>query len=105
MSPLLPIPGEAVSSALVGGTSEQPFGSYSVPVYMKWTFNYLCKLWKIAQKFIWEYYDGEERSAADDKASSKFAEGILFELLEWASSLPLELARGDHNDHGVVLLQ
>lgn len=104
-SPLLPIPDEAISTALGKGDSRRPFDSYSVPPYMKWTFNNLCKLWEIAQKFLWEYYDGDERTLADNTATVVFAETILHELLEWAASLPLDLARGDHNHHGVLLVQ
>ena len=82
-SPLLPIPDEAVATALGKATNQKAFDSYSVPVYMKCTFNSLCKLWKIAQKLLWEYYGGDDRTLAEDKATIKFAEDLLVELLEW----------------------
>lgn len=104
-SPLLPIPDEAVTTALGKGSDQTAFDSYSVPTYMRWTFNALCKLCKIMQKLLWGYYDGGDRAIAKNKATIEFAEELFSDLLDWAASLPLHLARGDHNQHGTVVLQ
>ena len=87
--PFLPLP----------GSPEHP-----LPAYMGSTFPYYCRLGSIVHEFVSEYYNGGGIGAGE-RASLMFAEKTYRELLAWADALPIDLVRGDQNQHHTLVLQ
>ena len=71
------------------------------------TFNKLCVLFRTAHKLLWAYYDGvgQEDNTPSKRVTLPFAEQLARELLEWSTSLPLDLVRSDGNSPHVILIQ
>ena len=78
-----------------------------MPLYVGQTFNKLCELFRIAHRLLWVYYagDGQNDNIPTKRVNLPFAEQLFRNLLNWSSSLPLDLVRADGNAHHAVLLQ
>ncbi|KAB5531442.1 hypothetical protein GE09DRAFT_1252159 [Coniochaeta sp. 2T2.1] len=102
--PLLPIPGEL--GAVMARSKGDRYESYPMSPNIGQTFNKLCELFRIAHRLLWAYYDGvgQDENTPIKRVTLPFAEQLARELLDWSSSLPLDLVRSDANTHHTVLL-
>lgn len=76
---------------------------HPLPEYMGKTFPALCKLWTIANEFLWSHYDHDDTIAPMTRAILERAHATYRQLLEWADNLPLDMARSDDNRHHTVI--
>ncbi|KAH8893966.1 hypothetical protein GQ53DRAFT_644312 [Thozetella sp. PMI_491] len=104
--PLLPIPGDGRKNVAITSDPQLPLAGsnkaaqfHPLPPYMGNTFAAICKLWSIAHRFIWAYYDSEEDVAPTSRASLDTAQECYNQMLDWADRLPLDLVRGDQTTH------
>lgn len=99
----MPIPGDSIASD--SNTPNQQFEFQPLPDYMGNTFPALCKLWVIANDFIWHYYDHDDTMAPMKRAGVELerAHNVYRRLLAWADALPIDMVRGNANKHHTIM--
>ncbi|OTB20414.1 hypothetical protein K445DRAFT_299437 [Daldinia sp. EC12] len=100
--PLLPMPGDYFDTH--GYTSY----AYShqrthIPTRVGEGFKAICKFNLIVHDITRAYF-GTSDTVPAARATIEFAEQIYGRMLDWASSLPLELTRGRRNRHSTLML-
>ncbi|KAI1769088.1 hypothetical protein GGR53DRAFT_517512 [Hypoxylon sp. FL1150] len=100
--PKLPKPGEYFETH---GYSNFSFAHTRtlVPTRVGDSFKELCKLNVIIHDIIWEYF-GRSDIVPAARATIEFAERIYQQLYNWATELPIQLARGRRNHHSTLML-
>lgn len=93
--PWLPIPGTTIVH------TDGHAVPFNLPWYMGSSFIELCKLMRIVNSVLQEYH----RDASTARVPFAFAESVYNELLQWADSLPITMARGQGMPHHVAVLQ
>lgn len=93
--PWLPIPGTTIVRA---DGNAVPF---KLPSYMGNSFTELCRLMPIINSVLQEYH----RDESTVRVPFAFAESVYNDLLQWADSLPVTMARRQDMPHHVAVSQ
>lgn len=101
--PLLPMPGEYFETHGYADYSYSHTRTH-IPTRVGGAFKAMCKFNLIVHGIIWTYF-GKSDDVPAARATMEFAENTYEKILEWAKSLPLELARGRRNRHSILMLQ
>lgn len=101
--PLLPMPGEYF---VTRGPSNYAYSHHRtyVPTQVGEVFKEICRLSLITHDIVWVYF-GKNDVVPAAQATLDFAERTYQRLIDWATKLPLELARGKRNRHSTIMLQ
>jgi hypothetical protein len=95
-APLLPLPGTfKTSPANEAGSRVTQHAEM---------FDSLCKLQVIGNDILWQYH-GVKSKRSLNNPSMEFAETAYRRLLSWTANLPINQARGDQSNHGIILMQ
>jgi hypothetical protein len=99
--PLLPRPGGETTSNERCRPSNQ--SSPPVPSHTSSTFPFFCRFWCIAHEISSVFYSSP--GPIHEHVPLAFAESKLRSLVEWAESLPIEVARSERMAHNVAEMQ
>jgi hypothetical protein len=67
-------------------------------------FDTACEFWVIINTVIWQHYD-IPNPGIPEYITIGVAEAAYHQLLNWAANLPPSQARGEENDHGIMMMQ
>jgi hypothetical protein len=95
------MPGDA---AFRIGSSQLPWPSHPLPLYMGQIFPTLCKLWVLIQE-IESVYDLTNSIPLVDRVSLAFAESRYQMLLSWADTILPQMLLKQHNSTLVLFFQ